>query len=108
MNEEYVRAGFVGGPLQAEIFKNLLASLGIDCILLREGASVVYGIVSGPLADIEVLVPGSRLEEAARLLEAFNAGELAVAPPAEDQGDLEEGEESEGAEDDAESLNGAA
>lgn len=76
MNADYGRAGFVSGPLHAEIIKNLLASLGIECILLREGASVVYGIVSGPLAEIEVLVPRDRLEEARNLLESFNAGKI--------------------------------
>jgi hypothetical protein len=107
MSEEYVRAGFVGGPLQAEIFKNLLASLGIDCILLREGASVVYGIVSGPLADIEVLVPVSRREEAVKLLEEFNLGELSATPEAE-AAEEEEAESEEFAQDDEEDLSAAA
>lgn len=107
MSEEYVRAGFVGGPLQAEIFKNLLASLGIDCILLREGASVVYGIVSGPLADIEVLVPVSRREEAVKLLEEFNLGELSATPEAE-TAEEEESESEEFAPGDEEDLNAAA
>lgn len=107
MSEEYVRAGFVGGPLQAEIFKNLLASLGIDCILLREGASVVYGIVSGPLADIEVLVPVSRREEAVKLLEEFNLGELSATPEAE-TAEEEEAESEEFAPGDKEDLNAAA
>lgn len=107
MSEEYVRAGFVGGPLQAEIFKNLLASLEIDCILLREGASVVYGIVSGPLADIEVLVPVSRREEAVKLLEEFNLGELSATPEAE-TAEEEESESEEFAPGDEEDLNAAA
>lgn len=84
MKEDFVRVGFVTGPLHAEIIKNLLASLEIDCILLREGASSVYGIVSGPLADIEVMAPRSRLEEARALLEEFNRGKYRVEPAPEE------------------------
>jgi hypothetical protein len=49
---------------------SLLRSFGIPVALRREPIGAVQGLATGPLAEVEVLVPTSRLQEARQLLEA--------------------------------------
>ncbi|MGI6487687.1 MAG: hypothetical protein GX964_07450 [Syntrophomonadaceae bacterium] len=61
-------------PPEDMLLKGLLASCGIPVRLVREAIGPVQGLTLGPLAEVKILVPPDRLEEARYLLNS---------PPAE-------------------------
>lgn len=58
----------VTGEMQANLIKGLLESGGIPVCLQREAIGSLYGLTTGPLAQIKVLVPGEEQPKAAELL----------------------------------------
>jgi hypothetical protein len=59
--------GAVEGPLRAEIARTYLEQAGLSVHLQGEAMANVYGIVSGPLGVVRILVPAAQAEEAARI-----------------------------------------
>jgi len=59
--------GTVEGPLRAEIARTYLEQAGLSVYLQGEVMANVYGIVSGPLGVVRVLVPAAQAEEATRI-----------------------------------------
>ena len=59
----------VGGDLQAEILRGLLEAQGIQVLLSQEGiAHFAYSLTVGPLSTVQILVPTSQLEAAAKTM----------------------------------------
>lgn len=77
MGEDIVEVGTASGMLEAEILRGLLESAGIPVCLSHEAATTTYGFGVGPLAEVDLLVPSSRQEEARQLLADYRAGKLA-------------------------------
>ena len=87
MQERFVRLDTVEGKLQAEIIRGMLEAQGIETMLSQESAASIYGLGVGPMAEVEILVRPEQLDQARKLLEAYNAGTL--------EGEENEGEDSE-------------
>jgi len=58
--------------LEGEIVRGRLESEGIPAVLKGEALGRVYGMVVGPLAQVEVLVPPPLVERAHALLSEMN------------------------------------
>lgn len=80
MEEGWVAVESVSGMLQAEILRGLLESMGVPVRLSHEAAGTALGLGVGPLAQVDLLVPASRQEEAERILEDYHAGRLEQDP----------------------------
>ncbi len=65
--------------VQAEILRGLLEANEIPVVLNQEGAGRAIGLGVGPLAEVEILVPESLLEQAQALWRAFQAGDLSTS-----------------------------
>ncbi|MEJ2013334.1 MAG: DUF2007 domain-containing protein [Anaerolineales bacterium] len=76
MQDRFVSLDTVEGKLQAEIIRGMLEARGIETILVQESAAAVYGLGVGPMAEVEILVPREQLEEARKMLQAYNMGTL--------------------------------
>lgn len=66
--------GVVSGPLRAEIARSFLEDAGLTVFLSGEAVAGVYGVVSGPLGMVRVLVPAAQAEEGARLFAELDLG----------------------------------
>jgi len=62
------------GQLMAESFRLFLESFGIQVILGRESAGVVYGLTVGPLGEVDVKVSPETLADARILIDAMQKG----------------------------------
>jgi hypothetical protein len=74
--QKWVSAITVQGELQAEIFRGLLEAQGVPVRLSGEGVARVYGLTAGPLAEVDLLVPETKLPDAQEVMRAYNAGEF--------------------------------
>ncbi len=74
MVENWVSVFTVQGELQAEIFRGLLEAQGVPVQLSGEGVARVYGLTAGPLAEVDILVPETKLSEAQDVIRAYEAG----------------------------------
>ncbi|NLJ99645.1 MAG: DUF2007 domain-containing protein [Clostridia bacterium] len=61
--------------IEADILKGYLESFGIKVMLKNEAVGRIYGLVDGPLAEVEFWVPESQYDHAVGLLEAFNGNQ---------------------------------
>lgn len=55
-------------PPESDLLKGLLESCGIPVLIRREAIATVQGLTLGPLAEIKVLVPQEKLDEAKAVL----------------------------------------
>ncbi len=69
--------GSVEGPLRAEIARTYLEQAGLTVHLQAESVGSIYGLITGPLSLVRVLVPAAQADEAARIF-----AELDFAHPA--------------------------
>ena len=76
MNEEIIVIESISDVLEAEILRSLLESHGIHVLLSREAASTVIGLTVGPLAQVNLLVPQSQVDEAKKILDDYYKGNL--------------------------------
>jgi len=76
MTENWVSVITVQGELQAEILRGLLEAQGVPVQLSGEGVARVYGLTAGPLAEVDLLVPETKLLDAQEVIRAYNAGEF--------------------------------
>ena len=76
MTENWVSVITVQGELQAEILRGLLEAQGVPVQLSGEGVARVYGLTAGPLAEVDLLVPETKLPDAQDVIRAYNAGEF--------------------------------
>ncbi len=82
---EYVPVYTAYGQLAGEMIKLLLESMEIPAILSQESAGAVYGLTVGPLGEVKVLVPGSRVSEAQEILQAMEEGKLETHFPLDEE-----------------------
>lgn len=75
------------GKLEAESVKILLESFGITAFVNQEAAGSVYGLTVGLLGEVEVYVPLDQVEEAKKIIEAMNNGNLEDKNPDESVND---------------------
>ncbi|MCE5207050.1 MAG: hypothetical protein LLG42_01935 [Chloroflexi bacterium] len=66
------------GQLMAESFRLFLESFGIQAILGRESAGVVYGLTVGPLGEVDIKVTPGNATDARILLDAMQKGYFAL------------------------------
>ncbi len=78
MNENFTLLESVSGSMQAQIIRSLLESRDIGVMLSQESAGAVFGLGVGPLAEVDVLVPQSQLDEARAILDEYYSGSLDV------------------------------
>ena len=78
MESEYVLAYQVTGHILAESITALLKSFGIDAYLIQESAGITYGLTIGPLGEARIYVRTDQLEDAKRILDQMERGELQV------------------------------
>jgi hypothetical protein len=71
--------GVVEGPLRAEIARTYLEQAGVAVHLQGEPLGSIYGLVSGPLGAVRVLVPAAQAEEAARIFAELDFSDAAAA-----------------------------
>jgi hypothetical protein len=71
--------GVVEGPLRAEIARTYLEQAGITVHLQSEPLGSIYGLVSGPLGAVRVLVPAAQAEEAERVFAELDFSDEAPA-----------------------------
>ena len=64
------------GMLEAESIKILLESFGIPAFTNQESAGTTYGFSVGIMGEVEVVVPLSFIEDAKKIIEKMNNGEL--------------------------------
>lgn len=83
MSDDIQKVFTAYGQLEADMVRLMLESFGITVIQRRESAGAVYGLTVGPLGEVHLFVPSSQFEEANKLIEAMQSGEL------EDQNDQE-------------------
>jgi hypothetical protein len=76
MNEEIIVIESISDVLEAEILRSLLESYGIHVLLSREAASTAIGLTVGPLAQVNLLVPQSQVDEAKKILDDYYKGNL--------------------------------
>ena len=72
---ELVSVYTAAGQLEAEMLKGFLTAQGIEVVLNQESVGRTYGLSTGPLGEVEVMVPESQEQEARDLLAAMQAGE---------------------------------
>lgn len=76
MSERMVSVYTANGRLHAETVRLFLEANGIAAEILQESAGSTYGLTVGPLGEVDIYVPEHQVEEAERLLEAMENGEL--------------------------------
>ena len=77
-DEKWEVVAEVPGELQAGLVRNLLESQGIKVFLNQEGAGRAVGLSMGPMGEVQVLVPESQIEEAGKIVDDYNAGNMDV------------------------------
>jgi hypothetical protein len=76
MGTEYILLVSVSGKLEAEIIHGMLQAYDIDAVMSHEAAASIYGLGVGPTAEVDILVPGDRLDEAKQLLDDYQHDRL--------------------------------
>jgi hypothetical protein len=64
------------GQLDAEMIKVLLESNGVQASVAGESVGKSYGIILGPLGDMDILVPVDQADTARSILDAMERGDL--------------------------------
>lgn len=59
-----------GDKWEAELVAGLLESAGIPVRLIREALGELYGLHTGPLAQVQIAVPQEQAQEARKLIQS--------------------------------------
>lgn len=73
---EWVVISKVAGELQAELIRGLLEAQEIPVTLVQEGAGRAIGITTGPLGEVEILVPQQNARQSQEIISDYLAGKL--------------------------------
>ena len=76
LKDKYQLIWKASGELDAEIIKALLKSFNIEVIMFEESAGKTYGFTIAPMGEVEIYVKKEQKEEAIKVLEAYEKGEL--------------------------------
>jgi hypothetical protein len=64
----------ISGRIEADLLKSYLEAEGIEVQLFQEGAGQdLYPVTFGPLSEVQVFVPGNKINEARELLKTYNS-----------------------------------
>ncbi|HEY69202.1 MAG TPA: DUF2007 domain-containing protein [Anaerolineae bacterium] len=74
MNENIVKVGSVSGKIEAEILRGLLESNGIQVWLSTEAAATAIGLGVGPLAEVDLMVLETQVEQATQVIRDYRSG----------------------------------
>lgn len=72
----YVTVYVANGQLDAEMVQGFLEAAGIPAMISQESIGRVFGMTSGPLGEVNVLVPEKKNDEALELLASMERGDL--------------------------------
>mgnify|MGYP001282535412 CR=1 FL=1 len=101
MKPEYVLAYSATGHILAESIVGLLKSFGISAFTSQESAGIAYGLTVGSLGEAKIYVLENQLQDAQKLLEQMDRGELQVPASDDENTDQNDGlDEYEGPADD--------
>jgi hypothetical protein len=73
---DWVVVNEVNGEIQGALLQGLLEAQGIPVILNQEGAGRAYGIMAGPLGQVQILVPARFTGQARQVLEDYYSGKF--------------------------------
>jgi hypothetical protein len=76
MTEQFVEVDIVMGRHIADLIRSLFEANGIPTELSQESVGAVTGFTVGPMGEVRILVPSSRVEDARKLLEDYYAEKL--------------------------------
>ena len=93
---DYVTVYVANGQLDAEMVRGFLEASGIPAIISQESVGKVYGLASGPLGEVNILVPAEYSRDALDLLKSMERGDLIDDRVDEDSFADEDGEDYEG------------
>jgi hypothetical protein len=72
----YVTVYIANGQLDAEMVQGFLETAGIPAMISQESIGRVFGMTSGPLGEVNVLVPEEKTDEALELLASMERGDF--------------------------------
>jgi hypothetical protein len=72
----YVTVYIANGQLDAEMVQRFLEAAGIPAMISQESIGRVFGMTSGPLGEVNVLVPEEKTDEALELLASMERGDF--------------------------------
>ena len=91
MDMNWVKVYTSEGQLQAHMIKNFLEACDIHAEIFQESVGVTYGLTVGPLGAVDIYVEAKYEEEALKLLESMENGELdSQNPSMDDQSETED------------------
>ena len=73
---DYVTVYVANGQLDAEMVRGFLEASGIPAMISQESVGKVFGLASGPLGEVNVLVPEEKTDEALELLASMERGDF--------------------------------
>jgi len=73
---KWVKVYTTAGDLEAEFIKGFLHGQGIEAVISQESIARTLGLTAGRLGEAKILVPEDQAEEAAKLLQAMEAGDF--------------------------------
>jgi hypothetical protein len=86
----YVTVYIANGQLDAEMVQGFLKAAGIPAMISQESVGRVFGMTSGPLGEVNVLVPEEKTDEALELLASMERGDFISNHGDEDSSDNED------------------
>jgi hypothetical protein len=90
---DYVTVYVANGQLDAEMVRGFLEASGIPATVSQESVGKVFGLASGPLGEVNVLVPAEKSQEASDLLKSMESGDFIDDRADEDSSADEDGED---------------
>jgi hypothetical protein len=92
---EYVTVYVANGQLDAEMIRGFLEASGIPAMVSQESVGTILGLASGPLGEVNILVPVENKEEALELLRSMENGDLIDDQEDKDSSTGEDGQDDE-------------
>ena len=73
---DFVIVYTANGQLDAEMIRGFIEASGIPAMISQESVGKVFGLASGPLGEVNILVPEGFKVETLNLLEAMERGDF--------------------------------
>lgn len=76
MSENFIHVYSAGGYLAGEMMRLMLEAQGIPVICSQESVGASYGLTVGPMGEVKIYVPESRVAEVKELLRSMEEGQF--------------------------------
>ena len=76
IKDKYQLVWKASGQLDAEMIRVFLESYDIEVLMFEESAGKIYGFTNSPLGEVEIYVKNKQKEDALKVLDAYEKGEL--------------------------------